>query len=183
MRNNDNYNPIKVGERYFTSDEVTITDPCYDKGTWCTFEIKIKEGNYDCIAWEKEFHDTGFLSGKPYTFTRIIKCGIYLKDETDYTVNSFGSRNERSYVCNVGVDAGLCGFFQNKPNYNREEWSRFVDEMKDENGNFMRYKIIPEGFFTESGWGDGGYDVYAFKNANNEIIGLEIDFDDEDDEI
>ena len=24
----------------------------------------------------------------------------------------------------AGVDAGLCGFFHNKPNYNDEEWSK-----------------------------------------------------------
>ena len=34
------------GEHYFTS-KVDITDPCYDKDTWCRKTVNVVEGNYD----------------------------------------------------------------------------------------------------------------------------------------
>lgn len=173
---NDKYIATKVGERFYDDTEVTITDPCYDNGTWCTEAIKIKSGVYDCIAWERLYKETDY-DGKPYEYTRVMRSGIYLKDELDYKICD---GYDRFYIGDIGVDAGLAGFFQNKPDYTHTEWHEFVEELKDENGKFRSYQIRPEGFFTESGWGDGGYDVYAYKNKDGEIIGLEIDFEDEE---
>jgi hypothetical protein len=70
----------------------------------------------------------------------------------------------------IGVDAGLAGFFNDKPDYTDDEWSEFCDSIR--NGNAW---IRDEGFFSSSGYGDGCYPVNACR-INGEIVALEIRF-------
>jgi len=71
----------------------------------------------------------------------------------------------------LAVDAGLAGFFQNKPDYNDDEWDEFCEKINEHN-----YLITKEGFCTESGYGDGWYPVFAAKDENGAINALEIRF-------
>ena len=73
-------------------------------------------------------------------------------------------------IGSIGVDAGLAGFFNNKPDYNDAQWHAFCEQIL--NGNAW---ITEDGFFTSSGYGDGSYPVKAFK-LNGKIIALEIQF-------
>lgn len=150
-----------IGNRYFT-ESVDITDPCYDRDTWCRMNgVKIKPGNYKCIAWMRP--DTCTYEGKKYDDTRVAIIGIYLDGNIPYA-------NEMEEIGEIGVDAGLAGFFNDKPDYNDEEWSAFCDSIHD--GDAW---IKDEGFFSSSGYGDGCYPVRACKE-NGEIVALEIRF-------
>ena len=41
----------KIGVMDFHGS-VDITDPCYDRDTWCRMnDVKIKEGDYTCVVW------------------------------------------------------------------------------------------------------------------------------------
>ena len=73
-------------------------------------------------------------------------------------------------IGSIGVDAGLAGFFMNKPDYTDEQWTEFCESIRD--GDAW---IKDEGFFSSSGNGDGCYGVYAYKQ-NGEITALEIRF-------
>lgn len=59
----------------------------------------------------------------------------------------------------------------NKPDYTREEWSNFCSSIRE-----GKAWIKDEGFFSYSGLGDGCYPVYADKDIDGKIVGLEIMF-------
>ena len=73
-------------------------------------------------------------------------------------------------IGSIGVDAGLAGFFHNKPDYSDEEWGRFCDRVR--NGDAW---LIEDGFYSSSGYGDGCYGVYAYKQ-DGAITALELRF-------
>ena len=70
----------------------------------------------------------------------------------------------------IGVDAGLAGFFHNKPDYSDEAWSKFCDRIR--HGDAW---LTEDGFYSSSGYGDGCYGVYAYKQ-DGEITALEVRF-------
>ena len=142
-----------VGTKKF-GPEIDITDPCYDRDVWCRLNnVKIKEGEYRCVVW-KERTDYDY---------EIAKIGIYYGD--------IPHAEKLEEIGEIGVDAGLAGFFNDKPDYNDEEWMKLCSAIEDED-----YLINEEGFFSSSGYGDGCYPVYAEKDTNGEIISLEIVF-------
>lgn len=155
--------PKLVGARHFDDRLVTVTDPCYSSG-WSGFAIpiRVKPGDYDCVAWKgRSRYKTG--DGKYCSYTRVWICGIYLD-------GNVGGEDDFEETGVISVDAGLAGFFQEKPDYN-EEWFSLCDMVHKK-----EYLIVDEGFLTESGIGDGMYPVYARKNKDGEITALEIRF-------
>lgn len=98
-----------IGKKYFKG-KVEVTDPCYDKDVWCRMTTDdVKAGNYNCIIWRGN--------------SRIGIIGIYLdgKIPSQKTMEKIGT---------IGVDAGLAGFFMNKPDYSDKEWCEFCDSIK-----------------------------------------------------
>jgi len=73
-------------------------------------------------------------------------------------------------IGSIGVDAGLAGFFHNKPDYDDAAWKGFCDRIR--NGDAW---MTEDGFYSSSGYGDGCYKVYAAEQ-NGEVVGLEIRF-------
>ena len=137
---------------------VDITDPCYDKDVWCRKnDIKIADGNYLCVIWIYR------KRGKhPEECVSII--GIYLD-------GNIPEQSDMQSIGEVGVDAGLAGFFHNKPDYNDAEWSEFCDKIRDGD-----YWLTDEGFWSTSGHGDGCYPVFASEDEQGVINTLEIRF-------
>ena len=151
----------KIGVKDFHGS-VDITDPCYNKDVWCRMDdVRIKEGEYTCIAW---YHtDKGEYNGKPYAYKMVGIIGIYLKGKIP-------RQKAMKEIGSIGVDAGLAGFFHNKPDYDDDAWSAFCDRVHQ--GNVW---MTEDGFYSSSGYGDGWYGVYA-KKQNGEIVALEIRF-------
>ncbi len=141
---------------------VDITDPCYTKDVWCRMNnVQIKAGEYTCAVWyEKDSYD---LDGKTHTYNLVGIIGIYWG-------GIIPAQKSMECIGDIGVDAGLAGFFHNKPDFNDNEWSAFCDRIKE--GDVW---LTDEGFFSSSGYGDGGYSVFASK-VNGEITALEIRF-------
>lgn len=153
--------PTVIGYKDF-AEIVDITDPCYNREVWCRLNgIKIKAGNYKCVVWMRP--DTVTYEGKTYDDTRVAIIGIYLD-------GLIPNENHMKEIGEIGVDAGLAGFFNNKPDYDNDQWSEFCNSIR--NGDAW---IKEEGFFSSSGYGDGCYPVRAFK-INDEIVALEIKF-------
>lgn len=167
---------VRVGTIDLSGGSVDVTDPCYDKDVWCRFTTKVLPGKYNCYA-----------GIGPH---RIYACAIVHEDYDEWNISEMFEEYEWAHI---GVDAGLAGFFVEKPDFNDEEWSHFCNDLFDTNngkGKFSTdYKRVylskPEdgfaGFFTESGDGDGEYGVYAaftegYYDEGGEIIALEIDF-------
>lgn len=145
-----------TGSRYF-GNTITVTDPCYDRDVWCRIDgLEIREGDYDCIYWTKSKDN------------RVMCCGIYL--------NGFvPPKDSFEEIGTIGVDAGLAGFFENKPDYNDDEWLELVHNFYDtEDKNSM---ISDCGFFTSTGYGDGCYGVGVYTSpASGKVEAVEIWF-------
>ena len=151
----------KLGEKLF-GNFIDVTDPCYDHNVWCRINnIKIKPGIYNCYY---STHD-----GKEWG-ERISSIKILHKENLKNVVDI-------TNIGTIGVDAGLAGFFENKPDYKDKEWYDFCDKLqKEEEQTGLRAHICDCGFYSSSGYGDGVYPVFLLKNANNETIGIKIQF-------
>jgi hypothetical protein len=150
----------KIGTKHFEGI-VDITDPCYDRDVWCRMTAEVKAGEYECHIWRQTKKCN--YDGREYKDVRVGVIGIYL----DGIIPAARVMEE---IGEIGVDAGLAGFFMNKPDYNDEEWDDLCNSIHD--GDAW---IRDDGFFSSSGYGDGCYGVYAYK-IDNEIVALEIRF-------
>lgn len=158
--------PIKAGVRHFDDTLVTVTDPGYNSEAWCTIrDLKIKPGDYTCIAWKGREYYT--WQGKRHSTQRVLICAIYLD-------GNIPDCNDMDCIGGIGVDSGQAGFFQDKPDYNYDEWRDYCDKLHTHD-----YFISNEGFGTSSGWGDGYYPVFVHKDGNGEIDAMEIRFNEE----
>jgi len=159
--------PVKVGTRFFDSHPVRATDPGYDTSDKACYidGIDIHCGYYDCVAWKGRQYFTD-CDGKRYGERLVFVCGIYLSS-LGYDVSGL-TRHE---IGCIGVDAGMAGFFQHKPDYDEDGWYDFCNKM------YKRDSLITnEGFCTSSGYGDGVYPVYAYTDKSGETVALEIAF-------
>lgn len=153
-----------VGKKHF-GPKIEITDPCYNKDVWCRMnDVSIKEGEYTCMISEATCDDV--FNGKPYQYKVIESIAISLSGELPT-----GTRS--TYLGEIGVDAGLAGFFNNKPDYTDSEWKDFCNRLHHAQEEAW---IFDEGFFSNSGHGDGSYPVFASRDRQNEIVGLMIEF-------
>jgi len=151
----------KIGTMDFHGS-VDITDPCYNKDVWCRMnDVKIKEGIYTCMVWYQK--DKGEYNGKPYCYETVGIIGIYLD-------GMIPRQKDMKVIGDIGVDAGLAGFFHNKPDYDNDAWNAFCSRIR--NGDVW---LIDDGFYSSSGYGDGCYNVYALEQQG-EIVALEIRF-------
>ena len=158
-----------VGKNYIgelrLDGKVDITDPCYDKGTWCRMSSECVPGYYTGYAYVIDEGEFGM---------RVAKIEIVKDDIECYDYELIGD---------IGVDAGMAGFFRDKPDYPGDEWIKFLVWSgvfkADETYNYDKeFYAIDYGIFSSSGYGDGGYYVYA----NKERTAFMIEFISEDDE-
>lgn len=152
-----------VGTKTF-GPEIDITDPCYDKDVWCRMnKVKIKEGEYHCAIWPAYDGYTDPRTGKEHRYSMVARIGIYLGDVP--------ARTDLVKIGFIGVDTGLAGFFNDKPDYDDNAWKDVHNSISGKD-----YLISEDGFFSRSGYGDGEYPVFAEKDENGEIVSLEIAF-------
>lgn len=146
---------------------VDVTDPCYDKNVWCRKNgIKTVPGEYVCEYHTKNCGEYTY-HGEKRIDERVSLSMIYLKDRH----KKAPLMRDFTEIGEIGVDAGLAGYFPDKPDYDDEQWSRFCDNIKD--GDAW---ITEDGFFTSSGYGDGGYPVFAIRDENGCATALMIRF-------
>lgn len=148
---------------------IDITDPCYEKDVWCRMTADIEPGQYNCFVWKR---DGRILK------SALLKAGVD-PNATDLLQEEIGF---------IDVDAGLAGYFINKPDYGynneteEDEWHnvcKWTWSFADERLAWVHDESTPMkciGFFTESGYGDGEYFVYEITNSKNEFVGYAIEF-------
>lgn len=153
-----------IGKKRF-GDKVDITDPCYNRDVWCRMnDVGVVPGEYECYVDVLSDKETGGWG------ERVSKIGIRLIGQTS---------KHYTYIGNIGVDSALAGFFNHKPDYSRAEWISFCHSISGSfDGNAWTNE---DGFFGRSGYGDGGYDVFATGKAGA-FTGLYIEFISEDEE-
>lgn len=127
---------------------MAVTDPCYDKDVWCRDLILLPSGRYRCYYALSDEGDWGM---------RVKACAILDSAYGEADLN-LGYIEIGEVVSNIGVDAGMAGFFINKPDYSDAEWYCMCGEW--EKAGWPDIMHNEHGFFTRSGFGDGLYDVY-----------------------
>ena len=141
--------------------KVDITDPCYDNGTWCRMTTDCEPGIYKGYIEMSDEGDWGM---------RVATVSIFKGDK-------IWGIEEMEHIGSIGVDAGLAGFFNNKPDFDDDEWSEFCDAIRE--GNAWN---LYNGIFSLSGYGDGGYDVYANEERNAfTIVFIDEEYEDDED--
>lgn len=160
---------LDLGKFPIKSGKIDITDPCYESWVWCReTKTDILNGEYNATAI---VYDEG-VWGK-----RIGELEI---EHDSYKNKSLVWKNEGIVV---GVDAGVCGFFDGKPNYTDDEWQDICEWFKHESDNFERPNmsvVDPStpfkcyGVVTSSGYGDGSYECFVKRESNGYIVGLKL---------
>ena len=130
---------------------VDITDPCYNRDVWCRInDFQIEPGEYSCFV---SYKDEGLYG------TRVEAIAIAKKKKHLIGAGKLELSGE------IGVDAGMAGFFERKPDFTREEWGEFCDLADNTNVYYSPDReYLCKGFFSTSGYGDGGYPLYVHKN-------------------
>ena len=177
---------IRLGEK------VVISDPCYELGCHCAIIRKdFMPGGYTVFARKSDEGDWGNRVSRLMAFHDDYAHRFSVHDDdVDALVDGTpcGISVEHG---EIGVDAGCAGiydyeyFAENQPDndyYDHDSWFYRVTSLTNlENGRGG----VMDGLcgITESGYGDGGYDVTFFiDDRKKQVVGVSIDFGVEDEE-
>lgn len=149
--------------------KVRVTDPCYETSVWCSGQLDIVPGEYDCYV---ERTRNGIWGER---IARLIIAN------TEHCRRNVACTEHVDFE--VGVDSGQAGIFdlqyyeKNQPN---EEWYQRICSITCSDKECGTIDNV--GVVTCSGYGDGGYDAFVKRSNNGEIVAIEIVFIYEEDE-
>jgi hypothetical protein len=150
-----------LGTFSVNSETLRVTDPCYNKNTWCAGDLKkVKNGEWKA-------NTLVFSAGLTGWGPRNAELRIFLPGEIPTT------KWTKSKI-DVGVDSGQAGFFANYPEEPRDDgWYDNICDL-----SLSRYEggVIQDGVVSRSGFGDGGYKCYYRKNNEGKIVSAKIVF-------
>lgn len=143
-------------------DKIDITDPCYNKDVWCRMTVDAPAG---------EYLGTAFIGTEGEIKGRVTGLMIQKKEVKDNTISW-------TAIGEIGVDSGLAGFFDNKPDFDHDEWiNTFCSQINFEHKSWKGEFEGRAAFFSESGFGDGCYIVYRGTDEKCNVVGFMIDFE------
>lgn len=166
-------------KRIKLSENVIVSDPCYEVPTWCQVVLK------------------NVLPGDYLTTTKTMneRIDMLIAIHYDYAIDTM---KWELHDGTLGVDSGQCGIFD-EATYRNDEVGRTIDflngkspfnfpyntdgtgevwyeKMCDRTLNDDQWGIYDSGVVSSSGFGDGSYSLYIAKNNEDKIIGMLIDF-------
>ena len=153
------------------SGKVIVSDPCYERNTWCQGVIdKVKNGEWEAYLY---IFDEGEW-GK--------RVGYLLAHHQDNTVYPTDSNWEKQDF-EVGVDSGQAGIYDEaeyhggEDDYGQGGWYDINCNLTcdRENGTTRNGGVLEGGVVSCSGYGDGGYDCRTI-TKDGEVVGILIDF-------
>ena len=158
---------IQLGKR------VRVSDPCYGTDVWCSGVVdNVKEGTYNV---DVEISNEGMWGERVKSLTAI---------HSEYSGHSIIQK----VPFEVGVDSGQCGIYDEDyyRQYHSEDdcnddWYHDICKLTDPFGTKDDKCVV-----SSSGYGDGSYDCFLLRDKNNEVVGFQIvfiedeDYDEED---
>ena len=153
------------------SGKMRVTDPCYDKDTWCAGVLEnVKNG-----TWVAEIKTSNEGSWGNRVSELIVRHESHLGAEP----------YERQSI-DVGVDSGQAGFFD-EAEYHKDGKGEYGDPntfygkvceitLGPDSGG-----VVPFGAVSSSGYGDGSYVCYTL-TKDGEIVAAKIVFIGDEDE-
>lgn len=160
-----------LGEFEITSGIMRVTDPCYNKDTWCSGSFVAELGIWEAIVG---------ISDEGQWGKRAAELIVMHESQRD----SFDGDWEKTKI-DVGVDSGQAGFFDNAKYPDTERTGEYGDmdtfygqacalthSEKDRN---RVAGVMEFGAVSSSGYGDGGYDCYV-RRKNGVVVAAKIVF-------
>ena len=169
-----------------TSGKLVCSDPCYSIPTWCQGIVEnVKNG-----VWGAEIN----LSDEGDWGMRI--ADLFICNEDAFAKDSsIGEKifNDEPMNFNAGVDSGQFGFFdfahyrndesakdlkkyEFGDNYDIEEGDAWYRACSDLTLGDEQWGVLPNGVVSSSGFGDGSYDVFGYKDENGEYVAFAVVF-------
>lgn len=176
--------------------EVYVSDPCYRVGTWCQALVKgMKPGKYHGFMYKQNFGTA------PWQGRRVTDLWIAHESKVDLFPKAILDSD-----ITIGVDSGAAGIYDKEyfEKYHTLEEGKYIDDYSETSEWYdrqfdLRYYYDKDGneinpyrdkevekkdgialdnkcVISFSGYGDGSYRLYSYKNKRGEIIGLRIKF-------
>ena len=147
----------ECGQITFHGD-VVITDPCYSHNVYFDNIFHCKPGRYNCQIAMSDEGDWG---------ERVSQIMITHEDTCVDEDSIWMLASE------TGVDSGLAGFFENKPDDTSDWWDDFLGLCSE--GEGWIHENDWSGFWSSTGFGDGCYDIFVIKEGD-EVVAAKIVF-------
>lgn len=176
-----------LGSVTFESPVMRVTDPCYEKGTWCAGTLPVVTGQWEASAmigptsWGRRVRELRIRHSS-------LPASVFEGLDTVFTDSGI----------DAGVDSGQCGFFDDARypvDPAQLEWDEgtFYGECCETTLDYKKpgggVVAGGAGVVTRSGFGDGGYPVLVLRNSAGDVtaavlryIGPEDDESDEDED-
>ena len=164
------------------SNEVMVSDPCYEVGTWCQHKLtNVLPGEYQCTVTKFQ----ASLWGE--------RCSFIIAVHKDY--NTDEKLNWRIVKgATIGVDSGQAGLFSMDTYRNDEvfvtgqsNFSKLYGSLNNDGGEEwyghmcdmtlteIGWDAYPNGIVSRSGIEDGSYELRVAKHKGK-IVGIVLDF-------
>lgn len=152
---------------------MTISDPCYEPGTWCSLQMEVVPGWYRCFA---EYADIPVWGRRITSLTAVREDYADNIDALDWDTAG-----------DAGVDSGEMGIYdteyykENQPDDdydNPDSWYRRVCSLtyNEEENHLDASTIDGSGCVSASGYGDGCYEVISYINDEGFTVGARVEF-------
>lgn len=177
---------MNVGQFEIISGKVMVSDPCYERGTWCQASVEnVKNGTWHASIERRMIH----FDKPEYDHERIAALYAVQAAHADKVMELVWEDVD----ADIGVDSGQAGIFdwasyrndadypvvENRLHFNlNETGNRFYATCCDATDKGA--DVIFQGVVSTSGFGDGGYTLYVAKDEEGMVIGMNIVFIDEE---
>jgi hypothetical protein len=166
-----------LGSFTIESGKVMVSDPCYDRGTWCQAVIdNVKNGRWNGYVVRKPDPYNPFPTEQIDICSRIFAVHVGCDNHEDtQSVECTEPINKE-----IGVDSGQAGIFDlnhfhgGADQYGDKGWYDLCCEATAH--DVFGADVIFGGMVSSSGYGDGGYECYVARNDQGEVISIELVF-------
>jgi hypothetical protein len=178
-----------------TSGKIICSDPCYTNDVWCMGIVdNVVNGTWVASVDKRDMDDWG---------ERIAVLWIANKEEMAKNPKiAWEVLAEEPMNFTGGVDSGQFGFFdfgdyRNDASakdlkkfdfgaeYDKEDGDKWYRACSDLTLGDESWGVLPKGVVSSSGFGDGSYEVFGYKDAYDKYVAFAVVFieDDEEEEI
>lgn len=157
----------ELGKFSIKAGKAIVSDPCYDRGTWCAGLLEnVLDGSWTGLVLKSDEGNWG---------KRVAEL---IAHHDDYPLNRMQFKEKTDI--DVGVDSGQAGIYCDtefrggEDDYGDGGWYDTCCKLTLDTSHHAG--VLPGGVVSSSGYGDGGYDAFVERNEENQIIGIKLVF-------
>ena len=163
---NDRLAKKQLGAFEITSGKITITDPCYEPGAWCSGQLEhVLNGTW---------HANVFISDEGVWGDRVAYLLAYHAESANYVHLDTYLWQDTGFQ--IGVDSGQAGIFDTSVIRNDKgtaAWDAWYDAIIELTNPAS---VLEGGSVSSTGYGDGLYSCYVIKDNQDQVIAVKLDF-------